>query len=132
MNSDKRTDTDLGVRVGHVNLRVSDLDRSILFYAEVMGLELRQRFGKGGAFLAAGGYHHHVGLNTWAAGSPVASERDARLLEWQLVLPDPSSVAAAARSVAQSGARIEQKDREWLARDPWNITVRLGIDQSRE
>ena len=63
MHSDVQSEMDLGARLGHVNLRVSDLDRSIQFYQDALGLALRQRISRGGAFLAAGGYHHHVGLN---------------------------------------------------------------------
>ncbi|MEL7167260.1 MAG: VOC family protein, partial [Pseudomonadota bacterium] len=52
-------------RVGHIHLRVSDLDRAIAFYRDVLGFELVQRYGDAAAFLSAGGYHHHIGLNTW-------------------------------------------------------------------
>ena len=63
---------DPGVRIGHVHLKVADLDRALAFYCGVLGFELKQRFGNQAAFLAAGGYHHHIGLNTWESkgGSP--------------------------------------------------------------
>ena len=63
---------DPGVRIGHVHLKVADLQRSIDFYQGVLGFQLTQRFGKQAAFLSAGGYHHHIGLNTWESlgGSP--------------------------------------------------------------
>ena len=62
------------VRVGHVHLKVSDLDRAVRFYHDVLGFEVTQRFGGQAAFLSAGGYHHHIGLNTWesAGGNPPA------------------------------------------------------------
>ena len=53
------------VRIGHIHFKVSDLERSIRFYCDVLGFELMQRFGTQAAFLSAGGYHHHIGLNTW-------------------------------------------------------------------
>ncbi|MEI8196579.1 MAG: VOC family protein, partial [Phycisphaerae bacterium] len=56
---------DHGVRIGHVHLRVADLNRALGFYHDVLGFEITQRYGKQAAFLAAGGYHHHIGLNTW-------------------------------------------------------------------
>src|SRR6478752_5201269 len=61
-----------GVRIGHVHLKVADLERAIGFYRDVLGFELTQRFGRQAAFLSAGGYHHHIGLNTWESlgGSP--------------------------------------------------------------
>ena len=68
-----------GVRVGHVHLKVADLERAIGFYSGVLGFDVTQRFSSGAAFLAVGGYHHQLGLNTWesAAGSPPPS-RSAR------------------------------------------------------
>jgi catechol 2,3-dioxygenase len=61
-----------GVRIGHVHLKVADLDRALKFYCGVLGFELQQKFGAQAAFISAGGYHHHIGLNTWesAGGSP--------------------------------------------------------------
>src|ERR1044071_3166819 len=63
-----------GVRIGHVHLKVADLDRALAFYCGVLGFELTQRYGAQAAFVSAGGYHHHIGLNTWesAAGPPPA------------------------------------------------------------
>ena len=63
---------DPGARVGHVHLKVSDLDRAIAFYRDVLGFELQAQIGDEAAFLSAGGYHHHIGLNTWQSrgGSP--------------------------------------------------------------
>lgn len=60
------------VRIGHVHLKVSDLQRSLAFYCDVLGFQLMQRLGQGAAFISAGGYHHHIGLNTWESlgGSP--------------------------------------------------------------
>jgi catechol 2,3-dioxygenase len=63
-----------GTRIGHVHLKVADLDRALGFYCGVLGFELQQRLGSGAAFISAGGYHHHIGLNTWESkgGSPPA------------------------------------------------------------
>src|SRR6266446_8126177 len=65
---------DAGVRIGHVHLKVADLDRALAFYTGVLGFELMQRFGNQAAFISAGGYHHHIGLNTWESkgGTPPA------------------------------------------------------------
>ena len=103
-------DVDLGLRVGHVNLRVSNLERSITFYAEVLGLELRQRIGTGGAFLAAGGYHHHVGLNTLGSlgGSPPPDGRTG-LHHIAFVYPDRSRLARAIKRVLRHGIVLVHK-----------------------
>jgi catechol 2,3-dioxygenase len=65
---------DPGVDIGHVHLKVADLDRALAFYCDVLGFELQQRFGEEAAFVSAGGYHHHIGLNTWQSqgGEPPA------------------------------------------------------------
>jgi catechol 2,3-dioxygenase len=71
-NSQSAKPIDPGVAIGHVHLKVADIERSLAFYCGVLGFELMQRFGSSAAFISAGGYHHHIGLNTWESkgGSP--------------------------------------------------------------
>jgi catechol 2,3-dioxygenase len=80
----------------------------------------------GALFLAAGGYHHHLGVNTWAARSPVATDEDARLLEWEVRLPEPGDPEVAANSLEAPGFSVERTQAgEVVARDPWGTAVRL-------
>ena len=79
----------------------------------------------GALFLAAGGYHHHLGLNTWAGDVPPPAEEEARLLEWELVLPDSASVEAAAASVEKAGHAVAAEGADRLLTDPWGTPLRL-------
>lgn len=92
---------DPGMGIGHVHLKVSDLDRSIAFYRDVIGLDLQQRFGPGAAFLSAGGYHHHLGLNTWESRGGTRPPRGTTGL-YHVAFLYPTR-AALARAVAQVG-----------------------------
>lgn len=91
-----------GTTVGHVHLYIADLQSAAEFYCAGLGLEITVQI-PSALFTSAGGYHHHVGLNVWAAGSPLASERDARLLSWQLVLPNAHDVEHVVRRLLQAG-----------------------------
>ena len=91
-------------RVGHVHLRVSDLDRSIGFYSGVLGFHLTQRYGSGAAFLAAGDYHHHIGLNTWdSLGATPPPPGHTGLYHTALLYPDLASLARVFKSVLDHG-----------------------------
>jgi catechol 2,3-dioxygenase len=115
-----------GTRVGHVHLHVGDIHRAAAFYHEGMGFDKMVWSYPGALFLAAGGYHHHLGVNTWAAGSPAATAEDARLVEWEVVLPSGREVVAAARSLEEHGYAVDRgEDDDVLAMDPWDIAVRL-------
>lgn len=95
-------------RVGHVHLKVSDLDRAIAFYSGVLGFRLTQKFGNQAAFLAAGGYHHHIGLNTWhsAGGGPPPSNSTG-LYHSAFLFPDRASLGAAIKRVLEAGIPLE-------------------------
>jgi len=115
-----------GTTIGHVHLHVGDLDEGAAFYHEALGFDKVVWGYPGALFMSAGGYHHHLGTNTWAAGAPSATDDDARLIDWDLVLPDAASVAAAAASVEAAGGRTERlPNGAVLARDPWGTAVRL-------
>ena len=117
-------------RIGHVHLKVADLDRAVRFYRDTLGFTLTHRM-PGAAFLSAGGYHHHVAVNTWAAGSPPASENDARLLHWEFVLPTPDHVSKAASSLRAAGFETSASASGTpVSADPWNIRVALVADTS--
>jgi catechol-2,3-dioxygenase len=98
-------------RLGRVRLQVSDLSRSLPFYQD-----------------AAGGYHHHLGTNTWAGhGATPPAEQDARLLEWTIELPDETSLSPVGESLKRGGYSIdaERSPAQLVARDPWGTQLRL-------
>jgi catechol 2,3-dioxygenase len=91
-------------RVGHVHLRVADLDRAIAFYSGVLGFELQQRYGTRAAFLGAGGYHHHIGLNTWdSAGGTPPPPGHTGLYHTAFLFPDRATLGAAIKRVVAAG-----------------------------
>lgn len=95
-------------RIGHVHLKVADLDRAIGFYSGVLGFVLQQKFGTRAAFLSAGGYHHHLGLNTWESlGGTPAPKGHTGLYHTAFLYPDRAQLADALRRVIQAGISIE-------------------------
>ena len=95
-------------RIGHVHLRVSDLDRAIAFYSGVLGFELTVRYGTQAAFLSAGGYHHHIGLNTWESkGGTPAPKGHTGLYHTAFVYPDRKALATVLARVVAAGIPIE-------------------------
>ena len=91
-------------RIGHVHLKVSDLDRALHFYRDLLGFELTQRYGMGAAFLSAGGYHHHIGLNTWySKGAGPAPEQAAGLFHTAILYPERKDLARILRRLLDAG-----------------------------
>ena len=102
-NSDSRP-IDPAVRIGHVHLKVADLDRALKFYCGGLGFELQQRFGTQAAFISAGGYHHHIGLNTWeSAGGPPPPPRSTGLYHLAILYPTRGALADALRRLVKAG-----------------------------
>lgn len=119
-----------GTVVGHVHFYVDDLTRAATFYQHGLGFEPTVSSFPGALFVSAGGYHHHVGLNTWAAGAPLAEEGDARLLEWRLVVPSETELAAATARLSERGFMVEDAaDGRARAVDPWRTAAVLVLGQ---
>ena len=129
---------DPGVRIGHVHLKVADLDRSLAFYRDVLGFELTQRFGSQAAFLSAGGYHHHLGLNTWESrGGPAPPPGSTGLYHVAIVYPTRALLADALRRLQKAGVPIEGASDHGVSeaiylRDPDGNGVELYWDRPRE
>ncbi len=111
--------------VGHLHLHVGDLTEAERFYHGALGLDKTVWSYPGALFLSAGGYHHHLGLNTWAAGAPPAGPDDARLLSWSLELPARDAVEAAARRLESAGYAVAREDGRVRTADPWGTTLEL-------
>lgn len=96
------------VRIGHVHLKVADLDRALKFYCDVLGFKLQQKFGTQAAFISAGGYHHHIGLNTWESrgGSP-PPPGSTGLYHTAILYPDRAQLADALRRVFAAGIELD-------------------------
>jgi catechol 2,3-dioxygenase len=114
-----------GTRVGHVHLHVGDLTQAAAFFHTGLGLDRVILAFPGALFLSAGGYHHHLGTNTWAADAPRPTEGDARLLEWTLRLPQAAELQAAARSLVERGYEVTREGNDAVSTDPWGTRVRL-------
>jgi catechol 2,3-dioxygenase len=96
------------VRIGHVHLKVADLDRALHFYCDVLGFHVMQRFGPAAAFISAGGYHHHIGLNTWESrGAPAPAPGTTGLYHLAILYPTRSELADALHRVVRAGIMLD-------------------------
>ena len=134
----KNSAIDSRVRIGHVHLKVADLDRALKFYCDVLGFELRQRFGTQAAFISAGGYHHHIGLNTWESkgGSPPPSGTTG-LYHLAILYPTRALLADAVRRVLAAGIELDGASDHGVSeaiylRDPDDNGVELYWDRPKE
>lgn len=110
-----------GTVIGHVHLHVGDLAEAAAFYHRGLGLDQVVWSYPGALFLSAGGYHHHLGVNTWAAGALPAGDDDARLLEWEIIVPRPGDVDDALASLTAAGHAVE----DGVVRDRWGTALRV-------
>ncbi len=114
-----------GTVIGHVHLYVSDIDDAANFYHHGLGFDKIVWNYPGALFMSAGGYHHHLGVNTWAGGSPKATDADARLLDWELVLPDSKDAGEAVAALEKAGYEVERDGDTVRARDPWGTALKF-------
>lgn len=110
--------------MGHVHLHVGDLERADAFYHRGIGLDRVVWSYPGALFLSAGGYHHHLGTNTWSSG-PAAEDHEARMVQWELIVPGAAAVETIARDLAAQQAIIERAGDDLLAADPWGTRVHV-------
>lgn len=127
---DPWTGAPIGTVIGHVHLYVRELDQAAAFYHDALGFDKIVWSYPGALFLSAGGYHHHLGTNTWAASSPIASDDDAKLIEWEVVVPTTKDVSDAASSLERAGFSVERSGQTAAARDPWGTQLRIVSETS--
>jgi catechol 2,3-dioxygenase len=127
-----------GVRIGHVHLKVADVDRALAFYCGVLGFELTQRIGPQAAFISAGGYHHHIGLNTWESrGGPPPPQGTTGLYHLAILYPTRAELADALRRLVEAkipldGASDHGVSEALYLRDPDGNGVELYWDRPKE
>jgi catechol 2,3-dioxygenase len=127
-----------GVRIGHVHLKVANLERALVFYRDVLGFELTQRYGDEAAFLSAGGYHHHIGLNTWeSAGGKPPPSGSTGLYHLAIAYPTRAELADALgrlmrAAIPLDGASDHGVSEALYLRDPDGNGVELYWDRPRE
>jgi catechol 2,3-dioxygenase len=139
MNSDATTDRiDPQVRIGHVHLKVADLERALAFYCGVLGLQLTQRYGTQAAFVSAGGYHHHIGLNTWESqGGSLPPPGTTGLYHVAILYPTRRALADALRRLITAGVPLDGASDHGVSealylRDPDDNGVELYWDRPQE
>ena len=127
-----------GTRIGHVHLKVADLDRAIAFYSGVLGFELMQKYGSQAAFLSAGGYHHHIGLNTWESlGGTPPPPGHTGLYHTAILYPTRRDLADALRRLRAAGIPLDGASEHGVSqalylRDPDGNGVELYWDRAPE
>jgi len=126
---------DSGVRIGHIHLKVSDLDKALAFYRDILGFEVTQRYGSQAVFLSAGGYHHHIGLNTWDSrnGGPPAPGTTG-LFHAAILYPDRRTLGDALRRLVEAnylldGASDHGVSEALYLRDPDGNGIELYRDR---
>ena len=132
------TQLDPGVDIGHVHLKVADLERAIGFYRDVLGFDLMQQMGDQAAFLSAGGYHHHIGLNTWdSKGAGPPPRNTTGLYHTAIRYPDRKALADALQRVLKGGVQVSGASDHGVSeaiylRDPDENGVELYRDRPKD
>ncbi|MDQ3588795.1 MAG: VOC family protein [Actinomycetota bacterium] len=127
-----------GTRIGHVHLKVGNIERSLGFYRDILGFEITQWYGEDAVFLSAGGYHHHIGLNTWAGRNvPPAPRNTAGLFHLAILYPERKDLAQAFRWLLEAeypvdGASDHGVSEAIYLRDPDGNGVELAADRPEE
>jgi catechol 2,3-dioxygenase len=120
-----------GTTLGHVHLHVGDLTEAAAFFGDGLGFDRTAWHYPGALFFSAGGYHHHLGTNTWARESRPPAEDEARLLEWEVLVPSMGEASAALDSLGTAGAVVESRPDGGIARDPWGTSLRVRATEPR-
>lgn len=126
------------VQIGHVHLTVSNLERSLKFYRDILGFEVTAQYGDSAVFLSAGGYHHHIGLNTWQGeGVPPQPQGFAGLYHFAILYPSRKELAKALKSLIDAQYPIEGASDHGVSeaiylRDPDNIGIEIYADRPKE
>jgi catechol 2,3-dioxygenase len=127
-----------GTSIGHVHLKVSDIDRAVAFYGDVLGFEMRQRYGHQAAFMAADGYHHHIGLNTWeSAGGPPPPQGTTGLYHLAILYPTRADLGRALRRLLEHGVGLDGASDHGVSQalylhDPDGNGIELYWDRPRD
>jgi catechol 2,3-dioxygenase len=125
-------------RIGHVHLKVSDIKRSEIFYRDVLGFEVTARYGSDAVFMSAGGYHHHIGLNTWhSKGGQAPSPRSTGLFHLAILYPSRKELARAVARVLEAGVALDGASDHGVSEavylhDPDDNGIELYRDRERE
>ncbi len=117
--------------IGHVHLHVGDLPTASSFFSDAIGFDRMAWSYPGALFLGAGGYHHHLGTNTWAGGATSPAADESRLLEWTVQLPDAAARVALAESLTRAEHQTRQEEGGLLVTDPWGTQIRFETDPRR-
>jgi len=138
MLSNPNNPIDPAVRIGHIHLKVSDIDRSLAFYCDVLGFQITQRMGRAAAFISAGGYHHHIGLNTWESlGASPPPAHSTGLYHLAILYPTRAALADALRRLIDAkipleGAADHGVSEALYLRDPDQNGVELYWDRPKD
>jgi catechol 2,3-dioxygenase len=114
-----------GTTLGHMHLHVGSIEQAESFYHGAIGFDITVSTYPGALFMSAGGYHHHLGVNTWAKNAAPAAAEDARLMEWEIVVPTADDVAAVEKRMRSASNDVARDGNSIVASDPWGSAVRV-------
>lgn len=114
--------------MGHLHLHIAHIPAAEYFYCELLGFDLMVRYGNQASFVAAGGYHHHLGLNVWAGiGAPPPTPDAARLLHYQILLPNEEALVAVVNRLQQAGQQVKKAESSFFTQDPAQNQIELKV-----